>query len=76
VSLKRHYTDTICHNDGCHLKKYTNKRRAELTGTAKRLLLLLMSVRLTSKATQVDGVANVVVTRMILSIFEITTHYN
>ena len=26
VSLKRHYTGTICYNDGCHPKEYTNKK--------------------------------------------------
>jgi len=35
-----------------------------------------MSVRPTSKATQMDGVTNVVATHMILSILEIITHYN
>ena len=29
--------DTICHDDGCHLKKYAQNKRAELTETAKRI---------------------------------------
>ena len=31
-------TDTICYDDGCHLKKYPqNRKRSDLTATAKRM---------------------------------------
>ena len=29
--------DTICYDDGCHLKRYAQNQRAELTETAKRI---------------------------------------
>ena len=29
--------DTICYDEGCHLKKYAQNKRAELTETAKRI---------------------------------------
>lgn len=32
------HTGTICYDDGCHLKKFSqNKQRSELTSTAKRI---------------------------------------
>ena len=35
------YTDILCYDDGCHLKKYAqNPQRASLTDTAKKLASL------------------------------------
>ena len=37
------FTDTICYDDACHLKKFTqNPRRNWLTGTAKKMSQMVM----------------------------------
>ena len=37
------FTDTICYDDACHLKKFTqNPKRNSLTGTAKKMSQMVM----------------------------------